>query len=79
MSHVAAAARFVVRKCLALSFAFVVHCVVVVLCVLVDKCNNLIVVWGVFVECLCCCLDMWARSDVDLRVACRCGRPLCRM
>ena len=33
MSHVAAAARFVGRKCLALSFAFVVHCVDVVLSV----------------------------------------------
>ena len=37
VSHVAAAARFVGRKCLALSFAFVVHCVGVVLCVLVDN------------------------------------------
>ena len=34
VSHVAAAARFVGCKCLALSFAFVVHCVgVVLLCV----------------------------------------------
>ena len=37
VSHVAAAARFVGCKCLALSFAFVVHCVGVVLCVLVDN------------------------------------------
>ena len=37
MSHVAAAARCVARKCLTLSFAFVVHCVGVVLCVLVDN------------------------------------------
>ena len=37
VSHVAAAARFVDCKCLALSFAFVVHCVGVVLCVLVDN------------------------------------------
>ena len=36
-SHVDAAARFVGSKCLALSLAFVVHCVGVVLCVLVDN------------------------------------------
>ena len=39
MSHVAAAARFVECKCLALSFAFVVHFVGVVLRVLVDNAN----------------------------------------
>ena len=39
MSHVAAAARFVASKCLALLFAFVVHRVGVVSCVLVDNAN----------------------------------------
>ena len=44
MLHVAATARFVGCKCLALSLAFVVHRVGVVLCVLVD--NS--IVWLLF-------------------------------